>query len=70
MSIMEQKMDELIDGSRLLENQFKFNEWLYEACKIKAEDPHNIFPYVNLTDARLSFLDGMSAEEYSKTIQL
>jgi len=66
MGIMEQKMDEQIEGSKLLENQF--NEWLYEACKIKAEDPHNIFPYVNLTDARLSFLDGMSAEEYSKTI--
>lgn len=66
MSIMEQKMDELIDGSRLLENQF--NEWLYEACKIKAGDPHDIFPCINLTDAKLSFLDGMSAEEYSKTI--
>lgn len=63
-------MDEQIERSKLLESQFKFNEWLYEACKIKAEDINSIFPYIDLPDAYLSFLDGMSAEEYSKTIQL
>lgn len=68
MGIMEQKMDEQIEGSKLLENQF--NKWLYEAYKIKAEDINSIFPYIDLPDAYLSFLDGMSAEEYSKTIQL
>lgn len=62
-------MDEQIEGSLHMENEF--NEWLFEACKIKAGkhlDPHNIFPYIDLTDAKLSFFDGMSAEEYSKMI--
>lgn len=48
-----------------------FNEWLYDVCEIKAgkyKDPHDILPTIDLTDAKLSFLDEMLAEEYSKTI--
>lgn len=50
-----------------------FNKWIYMACEIKAgklKDAHDVFPYVDLTDAKLSFIDGMSAEDYSKHINL
>lgn len=49
-----------------------FNEWLFKACSIKAEnsrkDVHDLFPIIDLTDAKLSFIDGETPEEYSKTI--
>lgn len=50
-----------------------FNEWLYTAVEIRCNDrkePHDILPLIDLTDAKLSFMDGMSAKEYSKTIEL
>lgn len=52
-----------------------FNEWLYEACEIKSKifqskTPHDIFQYVDLTKAKLSFVDGDSHEEFSKQIEL
>lgn len=53
--------------------QKAFNEWLYKAIELRSNgrrDPHDIFPYVDLTDAKLSFLDGTSAEEYSRNIRL
>ena len=49
----------------------KFHNWLYNVCEIKAnklKDAHDIYPYVDLTDAKLSFIDGMTALEYSKFI--
>lgn len=50
----------------------KFNEWLFEACNYKAlrnrKEAHDIFPLVDLTDAKLSFLDGVTALEYSRQI--
>ena len=51
-----------------------FNKWIYEACNLKAlklirKDAHDIYPYVDLTDAKLAYLDGMSALEYSYEIQ-
>lgn len=46
----------------------EFDKWLFEACSLKSKEPHDIFPYVDLTEAKLSFLDGMSALEYSKKI--
>lgn len=51
--------------------ELTFDQWIYSACEIKAgkyKDPHDIYPYIDLTDAKLSFMDGMSAKEYSKTI--
>ena len=48
-----------------------FHQWIYSACEIKAgklKEAHDIFPYVNLTDAKLAFIDGMSELEYSKCI--
>jgi hypothetical protein len=48
-----------------------FNQWLYLACEIKAgklKEAHDIFPYVDLTDAKLAFIDGMTELEYSKHI--
>lgn len=51
----------------------KFHKWLYTACEFRAgrlKDAHDIFPYVDLTDAILAFIDDISAEEYSKTIKL
>jgi hypothetical protein len=48
-----------------------FHQWLYKACEIKVgklKDAHDIFPYVDLTDAKLAFIDGMTELEYSKFI--
>ena len=48
-----------------------FHEWLYKCCEIKAgklKEAHDIFPYVDLTDAKLAFIDGMTELEYSKHI--
>jgi hypothetical protein len=48
-----------------------FNQWLYLACETKAgklKEAHDIFPYVDLTDAKLAFIDGMTELEYSKHI--
>lgn len=46
----------------------KFNEWCYDACaywaKIKRKTPHDIYPYLDLTDAKLAFIDGIRPEEY------
>ena len=67
---MQNQMDSLVEGGIRAEEAF--NDWLFEACNIKAEtsrkDPHDIFPMVDLTDAKLSFISGETAEEYSKTI--
>jgi len=51
----------------------EFDKWLFEVCKLletKIRDAHDIFPYINLTDAKLSYIDGISALEYSKIIDL
>lgn len=66
---MINQMDDLIEQGKSMNDEF--NEWLFEACTIKAgrlKDAHDIYSYIGLTDAKLSFLDGMSVEEYSKTI--
>ena len=67
---MQNQIDNQIEAS--VKMREAFNEWIYKACVLKAgaRDPHDIFPYVDLTDAKLSFLDGMSYEEYSKYINL
>jgi len=47
------------------------NQWLGLACEIKAgklKDAHDIFPYVDLTDAKLAFIDGMTELDYSQHI--
>ena len=54
----------------------EFNKWVYLACEAKAKslknlkEAHDIFPYVNLSDAKLAFLDGQTPEEYSKEIKI
>jgi hypothetical protein len=72
MDIMSQKMDEQIEGSLHLENQF--NKWLFKVCELRAgkynKDAHDIYPYIDLTDAKLSFIDGITSEEYSKTLAI
>lgn len=62
------KRKKLIKQSFQIMNQF--NEWLYEACSLKSKykDAHDIYPTVDLIDARCAFIDGMSPEEYSKEI--
>ena len=50
----------------------EFHKWIYKSCEIKAgklKDAHDIFPYIDLTDAKLAFLDGTSSEEYAKNIK-
>lgn len=67
---MQNQMDNQIEAGIRMKDAF--DEWIFEACNYKAinsrKDVHDLFPIVDLTDAKLSFLDGMSAEEYSKTI--
>jgi hypothetical protein len=61
------KSKPLLADSRSLD----FHHWLYKACEIKGgklKEAHDIFPYVDLTDAKLSFIDGMTELEYSKFI--
>jgi hypothetical protein len=55
----------------LLADSRSFHEWLFKCCEIKAgklKDAHDIFPYVDLTDAKLAFIDGMTELDYSKHI--
>jgi len=55
----------------LLADSRYFHEWLFKCCEIKAgklKDAHDIFPYVDLTDAKLAFIDGMTELDYSKHI--
>lgn len=50
-----------------------FNEWLYESIEIYCngrKDPHDIYPFIDLSDAKLNFMDGLSSLEYSKLIRL
>lgn len=50
----------------------EFNSWLYKAVEIYCngkKDPHKIFPIVDLTDAKLSFIDGLSPTEYSQELK-
>lgn len=66
---MSNQIDDLVTQGLGIKEEF--DKWLYDVCEIKAgkhKDPHDILPTIDLTDAKLSFLDEMSAEEYSKTI--
>lgn len=69
-SYMANQMDNQIEAGIKMKDAF--DEWLFEACNYKAvrgrKDPHDIFPLVDLTDAKLSFLDGVTALEYSSQI--
>lgn len=50
-----------------------FDKWLHEAVEIFCKgrkDPHDVYPLIDLTQAKISFLDGMTAEEYSWTIDI
>jgi hypothetical protein len=50
-----------------------FHKWLYTVCEIKAsklKDAHDIFPYIDLTDAKLAFIDGMTEVEYAKQFNI
>lgn len=50
----------------------EFNKWLGESIEIYCngkKDPHDVFPYIDLTDAKLSFLDDVTPIEYAKTIK-
>ncbi len=52
-------------------NKQNFNQWLYRVCEIKSgklKNAYDIFLYINLTDAKLAFIDGMSELEYSESI--
>jgi hypothetical protein len=63
---MQNQMDNLVEKGIKMEEIF--NDWLFTACSYKSKEPHDIFPYIDLTDAKLDFIDGMSALEYSKKI--
>ena len=50
-----------------------FHQWIYKSCEIKVgklKEAYDIFPYVDLTDAKLAFIDGMPEIEYSKQINV
>lgn len=49
----------------------KFDNWLYNAIEIHCggrKDPHDVYPYVDLTSAKLSFMSGMASLEYASEI--
>ncbi len=61
---MANQMDNLIEqGIRMSE---EFDKWVFEVCSFKSIEPNDL----NLTDAKLSFLDGVSSEDYSKRLEL
>ncbi len=70
MEYMQNQMDNLIEAG--IRTEDAFNEWLFEACNCKAlrtrKEAHDIFPTTNLTDAKLSFLEDVTALEYSNMI--
>ena len=47
----------------------KFDEWLYMACEnlaIKYRcDPHEIYSNINLTEAKMCYLDGLEPSEFN-----
>ena len=46
-----------------------FNQWLYKVCEILGGGRNNeteIFSTIDLFDAKLSFIDGMTPFEYTK----
>jgi len=67
---MANQMDDLIETG--IKMQDAFNIWVFEACELRAKsikkDVHDLFPFVDLTDAKLSFIDGETSEKYSKII--
>jgi hypothetical protein len=69
MEYMENQMDNLIQQG--VEMREAFDEWLFEVCELKAgkyKDSHDIYPTIDLRDAKCAFIDGMLAEEYIKTL--
>ena len=67
---MANQMSDLIEQGEKLRDSF--DNWLYEAVVIYCEnriDPHDVYPNIELTDAKLSFMSGMSPKEYSETIR-
>lgn len=67
---MANQMDNQIEAGIRMKDAF--DEWIFEACNYKAsrnrKEAHDIYPLVDLTDAKLSFLDGITPLEYSKQI--
>lgn len=51
----------------------EFEKWLAEAVTIKAKraikDAHDVYQYVEMFDAKISFMSGVSPDEYSKDIK-
>jgi hypothetical protein len=45
-----------------------FDEWIYEVCLYRStrtrREITDVYSSINLTDAKLSFLDGINPEEY------
>ena len=50
----------------------EFDKWLAEVVEIKAarlrKDPHDVFQYVCMQNAKLSFIDGVSPEEFAEAV--
>lgn len=49
-----------------------FEIWLYEVCEhissLTRKEITEVYSSINLTDARLAFLDGVNPEEYSSIL--
>lgn len=51
----------------------EFNQWLFEALEIKTDggrlgDPHQLYQNVDLYEASLSYVDGLTPEQFAKEI--
>ena len=68
---MQNQMSNLIENSK--NTQVTFNSWLYKAIEIFCKDkkqPHDIYPLVDLSRAKLSFVYGITSEEYSLILDI
>ena len=62
-------MDDLIEQRKIMYEDF--NEWFYNVCRLKVgglKNVHDVYPTIDLADAKLSFLDGISIVEYYRTL--
>lgn len=64
-SYMENQMSDLIEHSENIQEDF--NKWLYNVCRLKG-NTHDVYPTIDLADAKLSFLEGMLEVEYYRTL--
>ena len=63
----------VIFSTIVMEIKHAFEQWLYDTCCFaagKKEDVQDVYVMVDLTDAKLAFLEGMTCMEYAQELKL